>query len=185
LGCKTVELAIAAYEMVGSGLRRSIGVSLLAFWWLFFMVMLSGCSQVQVLRLTSETFPPRAASDIEILSREPDASFLKIAELSESSSSNVQTLQRHLLKKAGDLGADAVVFSIPVTRTEQRTDYQPLYSPWGYYTPYYYGPGPYGYWGPWGYRYGAWGPAWGYQQYAAVPYSVRVTTLKGVAIKYR
>jgi len=29
------------------------------------------------------------------------------------------------------------------------------------------------------------GPAWGYQQYAAVPYSVRVTTLKGVAIKYR
>ncbi|HEX6532037.1 MAG TPA: hypothetical protein VF019_05380 [Nitrospira sp.] len=185
MGCKTVELAIAAYEMVGSGLRRSIGVSLLAFWWLFLMVMQSGCSQVQVLRLTSETFPPRAVSDIEILSREPDASFLKIAELSESSSSNVQTLQRHLLKKAGDLGADAVVFSIPVTRTEQRTDYQPLYSPWGYYTPYYYGPGPYGYWGPWGYRYGAWGPAWGYQQYAAVPYSVRVTTLKGVAIKYR
>jgi hypothetical protein len=62
--------------------------------------------------------------------------------------------------------------------------YQPVYSPWGYYAPYYYGPGPYGYWGPWGYRYGPWGPGWGYQQYVPVPYFVRVTTLKGIAIRY-
>jgi hypothetical protein len=82
----------------------------------------AGCSQVQVLRLTSETFPSRAVSDVAILSRQPEASFIKIAELSESSSSNVQTLQRHILKKAAELGADAVVFSTPLTRTEQRTD---------------------------------------------------------------
>ena len=152
--------------------------------WLLVAMMQAGCSHVQVLRLTSETFPSREVKDVEILSREPDASFLKIAELSESSSSNVKSLQRHLLKKAAELGADAVVFSTPITHTEQRTNYQPVYSPWGYYAPYY-GPGPYGYWGPWGYPYGAWGPGWGYQQYAAVPYSVRVTTLKGVAIKYQ
>ena len=153
--------------------------------WLLFVSTQAGCSDVQVLRLTSETFPSRAVDDVAILSHEPDASFLKIAELSETSSSDIHTLQRHLLKKAAELGADAVVFSTPVTHTEQRTQYQSAYSPWGYYTPYYYGPGPYGYWGPWGYRYGPWGPGWGYPQYAAVPYSVRVTTLKGVAITYR
>jgi hypothetical protein len=166
---------------------KTIGpqTSILASSWLFLAVMQAGCSHVEVLRLTSETFPSHAASDVAILSHEPDASFIKIAELSETSSSSVQTLQRHLVKKAADLGADAVIFSTPLTRTEQRTGYQPGYSPWGYYTPYYYGPGPYGYWGPWGYQYGAWGPGWGYPHYAAVPYSVRVTTLKGVAIKYR
>lgn len=80
------------------------------------------------------------------------------------------------------------MFSAPHTRSEHRVDYQPVYSPWGfyarYYSPYYYGPGPYGYSRPFGYAYGGWGPSWGYRQYAAVPYSVHVTTLKGVAIRY-
>ena len=169
----------------GGVLHVIVNRSMVVTAWLLLAIAQAGCSQVQVLRLTSETFPSHDVNDVAILSHEPDASFLKIAELSETSSSGVQTLQRHVLKKAADLGADAVVFSTPVTRTEQRTDYQPVYSPWGYYTPYYYGPGPYGYWGPWGYRYGPWGPGWGYPQYAAVPYSVRVTTVKGVAIKYR
>jgi hypothetical protein len=154
-------------------------------WSLLFISTQTGCSHVQVLRLTSETFPSRPVDDVAILSHEPNGSFMKIAELSESSSSNLHTLQQHLLKKAAELGADAVVFATPVTHSEQRTDYQPMYSPWGYYAPSYYGPGPYGYWGPWGYRYGPWGPGWGYPQYAAVPYTVRVTTLKGTAIKYR
>ena len=144
----------------------------------------AGCSNVQVVRLTSDTFSSRPVRDVAILSEEPTSAHVKIAELSESSTSDVQALQRHLLKKAAEIGADAVVFSTPITRTEQRIDYQSAYSPWGYYTPYYYGPGPYGYWGPWGYRYGPWGPGWGYPHYTAVPYLIRVTTLKGIAIKY-
>jgi hypothetical protein len=145
----------------------------------------AGCSHVQVLRLTSETFPPHAIDQVAVLSREPDTAHTRIAELSETSSSdNVGKLQRHLLKKAAELGADAVVFSVPITRTERRVSYQPMYSPWGYYAPYYYGPGPYGYWGPWGYRYGPWGPGWGYSSVVPVPYLVRTTTVKGVAIRY-
>jgi len=144
----------------------------------------AGCTNVQVLRLTSETFPSREVEDVAILSRFPSLEYEKIAELSETSSSdNIDKLQRHLLNKAAELGADAVVFSTPITHTEQRVAYQPAYNPWGYYTPYY-GPGPYGYWGPWGYRYGPWGPTWGYQQAVPVPYSVRITTVKGTAIHY-
>src|SRR6478752_4308950 len=107
----------------------------------------AGCSQVQVLLLTSETFPAREMEDVAILSQFPSHQYDKIAELSETSSSdNLNKLQRHLLKKAAELGADAVVFSTPITHVEQRVAYQPAYSPWGYYAPSYYGPGPYGYW---------------------------------------
>jgi len=145
---------------------------------------LTGCSQVQVFRLTAETFPAREVQDVAILSQLPSAPHQKIAELSETSESeSVATLQQHLLEKAADLGADAVVFSTPVTRTEQRVAYQSMYSPWGYYAPYY-GPGPYGYGGPWGYRYGPWGTMMRYQQTMPVPYQVRSTTVKGTAIRY-
>ena len=144
----------------------------------------AGCANVQVLRLTSDTFPAREVEDVAILSRFPSQQHEKIAELSESSSSdNIEKLQRHVLSKAAELGADAVVFSTPITQIEQRVSYQPSYSPWGYYAPYY-GPAPYGYWGPWGYRYGPWGPTWGYQQTVVVPYTVRITTVKGTAIHY-
>ena len=147
--------------------------------------IIAGCSNVQVLRLTSETFPAHEVSDVSILSHEPDTSHVRLAELSESSSSDgVETLQRHILKKAAELGADAVVFSPSITRTERGVAYQPTYSPWGYYAPYYYGPGPYGYWGPWGYSYGPWGPGWGYRYAVPLPYLIRVTTVKGIAIKY-
>lgn len=144
----------------------------------------TGCSSVNVVRLTSETFPPRAVDEVEILSQAPSTEHLRIAELSETSTTTVDTLQRHLLKKAAQLGAQAVIFAAPITRIEDRIAYQPVYNPWGYYAPSYYGPGPYGYWGPWGYRYGPWGAGWGYPPYVPMPYSVRVTTLKGIAIKY-
>jgi hypothetical protein len=144
----------------------------------------AGCSNVSVLRLTSETFSPRSFEEVAILSEAPHTEYVRIAELSETSSSRVDAIQRDILKKAAKLGADAVIFSVPYTRSEQRVDYQPVYSPWGYYAPYYYGPGLYGYSRPWGYSYGAFGPFGGYQQYAAVPYSVRVTTVKGVAVRY-
>lgn len=145
----------------------------------------SGCSQVQVYRLTSETFPSREVQDVAILSQFPGVQHDKIAELSETSSSeNVSKLQQHLLNEAAELGADAVVFSTPITRTEERVAYESVYSPWAYYSPFY-GPGPYGYGGPWGYRYGPWGPMMGYRQAVPVPYHVRSTTVKGTAIRYR
>lgn len=148
------------------------------------LVCVTGCADVQVLRLTSETFPSREIQDVAILSQFPSVEHTKIAELSETSSSdNIAKLQRHLLDKAAELGADAVVFTTPVTHVERRVAYQPAYSPWGYYSPYY-GPGPYGYWGPWGYSYGPWGgPMWSYQA-VPVPYQVRTTTVKGTAIHY-
>ena len=150
---------------------------------LLFALAATGCAHVQVLRLTSETFPARETQDVAILSQFPNFKHEKIAELSETSSDNVAKLQRHILDKAAELGADAVVFSTPITRVENRVAYQQAYSPWGYYSPYY-GPGPYGYWGPWGYSYGPWGPTWGYYQAVPVPYQVRTTTLKGTAIHY-
>ena len=146
--------------------------------------VVAGCANVQVLRLTSETFSPREVQDVAILSQFPSLQYEKIAELSETSSSdNVVKLQRHILEKAAELGADAVVFSTAITHTERHVAYEPAYSPWGYYAPYY-GPGPYGYWGPWGYRYGPWGPMWGYYHSVPVPYQVRKTTVKGTAIHY-
>ncbi|BCA56453.1 hypothetical protein W02_35930 [Nitrospira sp. KM1] len=159
--------------------------TLLAAIALLFAFSVAGCSHVQVLRLTSETFPPREVEDVAILSERPNVPYQKIAELSETSSSDdLDKLQEHLLDKAAQLGADAVVFGTPITRTEQRVAYEPSYSPWGYYAPHYYGPGPYGYWGPWGYRYSPWGLGWGYRRTVPVSYLVHVTTVKGTAIRY-
>ena len=104
--------------------------ALLFFCGLLLSSACTGCSNVTVLRLTSETFPPRAVEDVAILSQEPTTEHIRIAELSETSSSRVGTLQRDILKKAAQLGADAVVFSAPHTRSEQRVDYQPMYNPW-------------------------------------------------------
>ena len=44
----------------------------------------AGCANVQVLRLTSDTFPAREVEDVAILSRFPGQQHEKIAELSES-----------------------------------------------------------------------------------------------------
>jgi hypothetical protein len=152
---------------------------------------LSACSNVQVLRLTSDNFAPRPINDVEILDKEPTREHLRLAELvASSSTSSLDRLQRDILVKAAKLGASAVVFSRPTVQTEQRVAYSGGYSPWGYYAPYYYGPGPRGYfgfsYGAWPYgsyagMYGPWGPGWGYQD---VPYVVQVQTLKGVAIRY-
>jgi hypothetical protein len=51
-----------------------------------------GCSSVNVLRLTSEIFSPRSVDDVAILSQEPTTDHIRIADLSETSSSSVITL---------------------------------------------------------------------------------------------
>jgi hypothetical protein len=43
--------------------------------------MCIGCSNVTVLRLTSETFPPRSVEEVTILSQEPIMEHIRIAEL--------------------------------------------------------------------------------------------------------
>ncbi|WP_447982992.1 hypothetical protein [Nitrospira sp. Nam74] len=151
----------------------------------------SACSNVQVLRLTSQQFSPRPINDVQILEKEPTTEHLRLAELvASSSTSSLDDLQRDIVKKAAKLGASAVVFSRPTVHTEQRVSYSGNYSPWGYYAPYYYGPWPRGYFGfgygawpsaSYGSMYGPWGAGWGYWD---VPYVVQVQTLKGVAIRY-
>jgi hypothetical protein len=153
--------------------------------------LVAGCSPVHVLRLTSDTFPPTALNDVAILTQPPSEAYQDIADLTASSSTHsVERLQRDILKKAAKLGAEAVIFSRPIIRREQRVEYQPAYSPYGYYAPYYYGPV---YWGGFGFggygpryggMYGPWGPGWGYGPGMAVPYTVRIQTLKGTAIRY-
>jgi hypothetical protein len=78
-----------------------------------------GCSSVNVLRFTSKIFPSRSVEEVAILSEVPPTEHLRIAELSETASSSVGTLQRHILKKAAQLGADAVVFSPSHSQTQQ------------------------------------------------------------------
>ena len=58
-----------------------LAIGLLLLW------VAAGCTNVQVLRLTSETFPSREVEDVAILSRFPSLEYEKIAELSETSSS--------------------------------------------------------------------------------------------------
>lgn len=158
--------------------------------------VLYGCSTVQVVRLSSQHFPPRTISEVEILNKEPATDHLRLAELvASSSTSSLEDLQHDILKKAAKLGASAVVFSRPTRHTEQRIAQGPGYNPWGYYAPYYYGSGPGGYfgygygydgYGGWPYArlgygslYGPWGAGWAY-----TPYNVQVWTLKGLAIQY-
>ncbi len=146
------------------------------------VAVLLACSSthVNVLRLTSETFPSRpSASDVVILEQAPAAEHIRIAELSVTSTGNLEDLQQQILNRAAELGAQAVVFFPSVTEMERRFMYQPIYyySPWGYYSPFYYGYSPDPYW-----LFGL-GPG-GYRQYVLVPYTVAVHTLKGIAIRY-
>ena len=81
----------------------------------------AGCANVQVLRLTSETFPPREVQDVAILSQFPSVQHQKIAELSETSSSeNVSKLQRHLLDKADELKNQAIAHVFPLAPSLDR-----------------------------------------------------------------
>jgi hypothetical protein len=160
-------MAVSRLSVFGAVLLCSVGMS---------------CAPVQVLRLTSETFAPRPIQDVDILELAPPAAHLRLAELTTTSSTDsLETLQHAILKKAAKLGASAVIFSPPTLHTEQRLA-RTGYSPWGYYTPYYYGPGPRGSFGfGYGGMYGPWGPGWSEMD---VPYMVDVQTLKGVAIRY-
>jgi hypothetical protein len=157
---------------------------------LMISLTLTACASVDVVRLTNQTYPSKAsAKEVEVLQTEPTRPHIRIAELSLSDSdTSFEKMQNKILKKAATLGADAVVFSHPVSYVKHQVAYEPNYSPWGYYGPYS-GPGA---WGYGGFGYSGWGYGgmssplgWGgYTTSTAVPYDVTVNSLTCTAFKY-
>ncbi len=149
--------------------------SRLSFWirgglFLLLLPALASCGPgVDMVKFTSETYPPaKSVSSVEILQKPPDRPYIKLAEITiGNSKKSGATLQVKIREEAAKLGADAVVFSNPVTSFSGGTQYAPVYRPWGYYSPYY-----------GGYYGGA------YMTTRPIPYKVRNTTLSGVAIRY-
>ena len=142
--------------------------------------LMAGCTSVNTLLLTSQTFPAKASwHEVEILDRQPACEHIAIAQLSmeDSGSGNYDSEQVKILKKAATLGSDAVVFAKPEKHKEHGVSYQgPMMmgAPWGM--------GSYGYPG-WGYGAGYYG-GWGYGMGMAIPYNYTVTSLTGTAIWY-
>jgi len=121
---------------------------------------------------------------VAVLQQNPTRPYREIAELRIGDTSlSFGSLQRKILSRAATLGADAVVFDKPQTQTTHEIAYEPVYNPWGYYSPYY--GSPWGYGGGYGGPFGGWGP-WGgmYSGSVAVPYDETIRMLKGTAIRY-
>ena len=137
----------------------------------------TGCTSVDMLRLSDQSFSPKASlEEVELLDREPQCPHLRLADLRiDDSTADYQTMQDAILHKAMALGADAVVFAKPEKNIQQQITYQPAYSPWGYSA--YNHPG----WGYGGWHYGSYGYDWGG---TAMPYDMTVRSLRGLAIRY-
>lgn len=147
-------------------------------------LLFSGCTSVDTIMLTSDTFPPKESADeIAVLEHKPARPHQEIAELRIGDSwLSFGSLQRKILNQAAVIGADAVIFAKPQSLTQHQVAYQLLYDPWGYNSPYYGTPwgyggygGPYGSWGPWG---------GGYSGSVAVPYDEVMRMFMGTAIRY-
>lgn len=150
-------------------------------------LLLSACTSVDTILLTSETFPPKGSADeVAVLEEKPARPHRELAELRIGDSRlSFGSLQRKILNRAATLGADAVVFAKPQTQIQHEVAYEPLYDSWGYNSPYYGTPGGYGGYGGYGGPFGSWGP-WGggYSGSVAVPYDEVTRMLMGTAIHY-
>jgi hypothetical protein len=142
---------------------------------------MTGCVGVDMVRLTDQTFPPKSSpKEVAVLGHDPQCAHLKLAELHvDDSTDTYQHMQDNILKKAAELGADAVVFGKSEKRTRHQVTYAPYsyglgYSPWGYGAYTYPGWGYGGWYGNYGYGYGG----------TALPYDYTVRSLKGTAIRY-
>ena len=113
---------------VGSRNRSS---AFLAFF-TFAVLCLSGCANVNVVMLSTETFTP-LTSHVEILEREPSRPYVQIAVLTvDSLWLGVDSKREKILEKARTLGADAVIFGDLRLRPQNegtRTDAQNPTSP--------------------------------------------------------
>ena len=75
--------------------------------------ILPGCTSVNVLMLSSETFTPQT-NPVEILERAPTRPYVQIAVLTvDSGLLSEDSKRQKILEKAATLGADAVVFGDP------------------------------------------------------------------------
>jgi hypothetical protein len=99
---------------------------------LLLATILSGCASVDVLMLSSETFPPQAGP-VEILERAPSRPYVQIAVLTvDSWWLSVDSRRERIVEKAANLGADAVVFGdlgltapVPSNRTAEQSSPPP------------------------------------------------------------
>ena len=114
------------------------------------LFIITGCTSVDTVRLTSKTFSPKSSpQEVQIIDRTPPCKHIRLAQLSvEDDTSSYDTQQAAILKKAAKLGADAVVFH----KGTQRVKTSPAYG---------------GYGGA--YRY----PGWGYGPYGVGGYQER------------
>ena len=146
--------------------------------------ILAGCTSVDTILLTSQTFPAKdSIQEVEVITMEPKCPHIALAQLRvEDEAVSFGQEEGAILKKAADLGADAVVLH----RGQQRTVATPAYGGYAY-----------GYSSPgWGYSsfgmggYGTSGYAvggYGYSPYGmAMPmtYDTTVRSLTGIAIRY-
>ncbi len=139
------------------------------FPFLLILALTSCASGVDTVRFTSEAYPPaESVSSVQVLEKAPDRPFVKLAQITiGNSKKSGANLSVKIREAAAKMGADAVIFSDPVMSFSGGTQYAPVYSPWGYYSPYY-----------GGYHGGA------YMTTRPIPYKTRQNTLSGVAIRY-
>ena len=124
---------------------------------------------IDMVQYTGAVYPPKASpNDVQILEEMPSAPHARIALITiAESKKSLGVLQRSIMNKAAELGADAVVFGDPESSFRTDVSYAPVYRPWGYYSPYY------GWYGG------------GYRDAVPRAYKVRYNTLAGLAIRYQ
>lgn len=139
---------------------------------------LAACTSVDMIRMTNETFPPKASpSEVEVLDQVPKCPHIQLAELIvDESTDSYDSMQSMILKKAAELGADAVLFARPEKEIRHEVAYSsPMVGYGGVYPAMGMGMG--------GWMYDPYGFGMGYGS-VAVPYDQPVRTLKGLAIRY-
>ena len=151
-------------------------------------LIMTGCTSVDIIQLTSQTFPPKtSALEVEVMALEPKCPHIALAQLSVMDSAvSYEDEEGAILKKAADLGADAVVLYKGTKRTVATPAYGGYaynysYPGWGYGS---YGMGGYGGYGMGGYTVGG----FGYSPYGMgtpMMYDTTVRSLTGVAIRYQ
>jgi len=150
--------------------------------------IMGGCTSVDTIRLTGQTFPPKnSVQEVTVMALEPKCPHIALAQLSvEDAAESYGDEEGAILKKAADLGADAVVLYRGTKRTVATPAYGGYaynysYPGWGYAS---YGMGGYGGYGMGGYTVGG----FGYSPYGMgtpMMYDTTVRSLTGIAIRYK
>ncbi|GJL59096.1 MAG: hypothetical protein NPIRA03_19530 [Nitrospirales bacterium] len=150
--------------------------------------IMTGCPSVDTIRFTNQTFPPKkSALDVEVMALEPKCPHIAIAQLSvEDSAVSYEDEEGAILKKAADLGADAVVLHKGTKRTVATPAYGGYaynygYPGWGYAS---YGMVGYGGYGTTGYTIGGFGYA-PYGMGTPMMYDTTLRSLTAIAIRYK